>query len=72
MSKDFPNSREQLTPEQRRERDAQRRADAVEALADYEKAQKAFHANRERLRAERLAREAQAEAAKQTVKAGKE
>ena len=52
MSKDFPNSREQLTPEQRRQRDAQRKADAADALADYEKAQKAFRANHERLKAD--------------------
>ncbi|WFU45406.1 hypothetical protein QA640_46085 (plasmid) [Bradyrhizobium sp. CB82] len=31
-----------------------------EAMSDYAKAQKAFHDNRERLKAERLAREAEA------------
>jgi hypothetical protein len=33
---------------------------AKEAMTDYAKAQKAFHDNRERLKAERLAREAEA------------
>jgi hypothetical protein len=46
-----------LTPEQRRARDATRRADAEQAMRDHEASQKAFYANRERLRAERLARE---------------
>jgi hypothetical protein len=49
-----------LTPEQRMARNAQRRADAEEAMRDHEAAQKAFHDNRERLRAERLDREARA------------
>jgi hypothetical protein len=48
-----------LTPEERRARDAERRADAEQAMREHEAAQKAFHENRERLRAERLAREAQ-------------
>jgi hypothetical protein len=47
-----------LTPEQRKARDAERRADAAQAMREHEAAQKAFHANMERLRAERLAREA--------------
>ncbi|MGY4480031.1 transcription elongation GreA/GreB family factor [Bradyrhizobium sp. USDA 3364] len=34
-----------------------RETEAKEALSDYAKAQKAFHENRERLKAERLARE---------------
>ncbi|MGF6312608.1 hypothetical protein ABIB82_006501 [Bradyrhizobium sp. i1.8.4] len=38
---------------------------AKEALTDYAKAQKAFDDNRERLRAERLAREAEAARQKQ-------
>ena len=33
---------------------------AKEAMTDYAKAEKAFHDNRERLKAERLAREAEA------------
>jgi hypothetical protein len=47
-----------LTPDERKARDAARRADAAEAMREHEKAQKAFHANRERLKAERLARDA--------------
>jgi hypothetical protein len=45
------------------QREAQRvfrEANAKAALSEYERAQKAFHANRERLKAERLAREAAA------------
>jgi hypothetical protein len=37
-----------------------READAKVAMSEYERSQKAFHANRERLKAERLAREAAA------------
>jgi DNA-directed RNA polymerase alpha subunit len=40
------------------ERKELRGREAKEAVADHEEAQQAFHANRERLRAERLAREA--------------
>jgi hypothetical protein len=47
-----------LTSEQRAARNAERRADAEQAMRDHEAAQKAFYENRERLRAERLAREA--------------
>jgi hypothetical protein len=47
-----------LTSEERKARDAARRADAEQAMREYEAAQRAFHANRERLKAERLAREA--------------
>jgi len=47
-----------LTSEERKARDAQRRADAEQAMREHEAAQKAFYKNRERLRAERLAREA--------------
>lgn len=47
-----------LTPEERKARDAARRADAEQAMREHEAAQKAFYANRERLKAERLAREA--------------
>ena len=47
-----------LTPEERKAREAQRRADAEQAMRDHEAAQKAFYQNRERLRALRLAREA--------------
>jgi hypothetical protein len=47
-----------LTPEERKARDAARRADAEQAMREHQAAQKAFHENRERLKAERLAREA--------------
>src|SRR5580693_8989385 len=47
-----------LTPEERKARDATRRADAEQAMREHEAAQKAFYKNRERLKAERLAREA--------------
>jgi hypothetical protein len=43
------------------EREAQKafkQAEAEKAMTDHERAQKAFHQNRERLKAERLAREA--------------
>jgi hypothetical protein len=46
-----------LTPEERKARDATRRADAEQAMREHEAAQKAFYKNRERLKAERLARE---------------
>jgi hypothetical protein len=46
-----------LTPEERKARDAMRRADAEQAMREHEAAQKAFYENRERLRAQRLARE---------------
>lgn len=49
-----------LTSEERKARDAQRRADAEQAMREHEAAQKAFYDNRERLRAMRLAREAAA------------
>ncbi|KWV60405.1 hypothetical protein AS156_28845 [Bradyrhizobium macuxiense] len=41
-----------------------RKVDARPAQSEYERAQNAFHANRERLKAERLARELAAAAAK--------
>lgn len=56
-----------LTSEERKERDRQRRADAELAMKEHEATQRAFYANRERLRAERLARESKAEA---STKAG--
>ena len=46
-----------LTPEERKARDAMRRADAEQAMREHEAAQKAFYENRERLKALRLARE---------------
>jgi hypothetical protein len=46
-----------LTPEERKARDAVRRADAEQAMREHEAAQKAFYENRERLKALRLARQ---------------
>jgi hypothetical protein len=50
--------RQPLTADQRRAREAERRANAEQAMREHQLAQKAFYDNRERLRAERLAREA--------------
>ena len=47
-----------ITKEEREARKAFRQVDAEKALTEHDIAQKAFHANRERLKAERLAREA--------------
>jgi hypothetical protein len=60
MTEDLSFRRKPLTPEQRQARDATRRIEAEKAMRDHEEAQKAFYANKERLRAERLAREAAA------------
>jgi len=49
---------EQITKAEREARKVFRQADAEKATTEHEAAQKAFHANRERLKAERLAREA--------------
>jgi hypothetical protein len=49
-----------LTREERMARNAERQADAEQAMREHAAAQKAFNENRERLRAERLAREARA------------
>ncbi len=58
MTEDFSvRPSKPLTPEQRKERDAVRRADAEQAMREHEAAQKKFYANKERLRAQRLARE---------------
>jgi hypothetical protein len=58
MTEDFSaRSPRILTSEERKARDAQRRADAEQAMREHEAAQRRFYANRERLRAERLARE---------------
>ena len=45
---------------EREARKAFKEVEAKKALTEYEEAQKAFHENRERLKAERLAREAEA------------
>ena len=47
-----------ITKEEREVRKAFRQVDAEKAMSEHEIAQSAFSANRERLRAERLAREA--------------
>lgn len=60
MAEDLSYRRKPLTPEQRQARDAARRIEAEKAMRDHEAAQKAFYENRERLKAERLAREAAA------------
>ena len=52
--------RKVTTPAEREARKAFREADASKAITEHEAAQKAFSENRERLRAERLSREAAA------------
>ena len=47
-----------ITKAERDARKAFRQVDAEKAMSEHEIAQKAFHANRERLKAERLTREA--------------
>ena len=47
-----------ITKEERQALKVFRQVDAEKAMTEYETAQRAFHANRERLKAERLAREA--------------
>jgi hypothetical protein len=47
-----------ITKAERDARKAFRQVDAEKAMTEHEIVQKAFHANRERLKAERLAREA--------------
>jgi hypothetical protein len=54
-----------LTSEERKARDATRRADAEQAMREHDAAQKAFYENRDRLKALRLAREAASRAAGQ-------
>jgi hypothetical protein len=57
MSETF--DRKMPTPAEREARKVFREADAAKAITEHERAQKAFHANRERLRDLRLAREAE-------------
>ena len=52
--------RKRLSAEERRVREAERRRGAEQALQDHQRAQDAVYRNLERLRAERLAREASA------------
>jgi hypothetical protein len=54
MSDSF--ERKVISPAEREARKAFKEADAVKALTEHERAQKAFHENRERLKALRLAR----------------
>jgi hypothetical protein len=51
-----------ITKAEREARKAFRQVEAEKAMSEYEIAQKAFSANRERLKAERLAREAELKA----------
>jgi hypothetical protein len=61
MTEDFSfRPAKSRTVEEKKARDEARRVDAAQAMLEYEAAQKAFHQNRERLKAERLAREAAA------------
>lgn len=53
--------RKPLTRTEREARKASRTVEAEKAMTDHEKMQKTFHENRERLKAERLAREAKEE-----------
>lgn len=53
------SERRMPTAAEREARKAFKQADAKVAMSEYERAQQAFHANRERLKAERLAREAE-------------
>jgi hypothetical protein len=56
MSETF--DRKIMTPAEREARKLFREADAVTAMTEHELAQRAFHDNRQRLKALRLAREA--------------
>jgi hypothetical protein len=55
MSETF--ERKVITPAEREARKFFREADAAKAMTEQERAQRAFHENRERLKALRLARE---------------
>ena len=55
-----------LTAEEKKARDAARRADAAQAMREHEAAVAKFHRNRERLKAARLAREAAVAESKKT------
>jgi hypothetical protein len=54
------NERKPISPEEREARKVSREVDAKKAMTEHEQGQNAFNDNRERLRAERLAREAAA------------
>jgi hypothetical protein len=53
-----PEARNLLSPDERKAREIARQAEAEQAMREYAAAQEAFHKNRDRLKAERLAREA--------------
>lgn len=55
-----PFERKMITRAEREARKLFREAEASKAMTDYERAQRAFHENRERLKVLRLAREAAA------------
>jgi hypothetical protein len=56
--------RKVVTPAEREARKLFRETDAAKAMTEHERAQKAFHENRERLKALRLARETEQTRAK--------
>ncbi|RZN13884.1 hypothetical protein [Bradyrhizobium sp. Leo121] len=58
--RDYTYERQVPTAAVRKARKAFKEADVKVAMAEYERTQKAFHAIRERLKAERLARDAEA------------
>ena len=58
--RDCTYERKVPTAAEREARRAFKEADIKVAMAEYERTQKAFHANHERLKAERLARDAEA------------
>jgi hypothetical protein len=62
MIRDRTFERRDPTAAEREARKAFREVIPGDAMTDYAKAQKSFHENRERLKAERLAREAAARA----------
>ena len=59
---DEANEKRSLTRSEREVRKAFRQVEAQKAMTDHEVTQKAFDKNRERLKAERLAREAELKA----------
>jgi hypothetical protein len=56
--------RKVITPAEREARKAFKEVDAAKAMNEHDRAQKAFHDNRERLKALRLARETEQSKAK--------
>jgi hypothetical protein len=56
--------RKVISPAEREARKVFKEADAAKAMTEHERTQKAFHENRERLKALRLAREASGPKAK--------